>query len=72
MNGKFAIRNKETEKWLQLDFNNGSEIIYVDKFTDSILLRNTEDAEIFLSEHSLEIKDHELNELKVFAKEVKW
>lgn len=72
MNGQFAIRNKKNNKWLTLDFHDGSEIIHVDELTQATLFATSDDAELFLLDHNSAIADHELNQLNVYAKTVKW
>lgn len=67
----YVIRVKRADQWLQLDFHDGSEVIYVGKFTEAITFENSDDAELFLLDHGLEKEDYDLWQLKILVSKQK-
>jgi hypothetical protein len=72
MNNKFVIQNKKTEKWLNLDFHDGSEVIYVERFTSAYYFKNDKEAILFLLNYSLKAEDHQLFKTEIFAQPINW
>ena len=72
MNLKYAIKIKKTNKWFSLDFHDGSEIIYVDKFTSAYHFDSQKETEKFLKNNNIEKDSCELFKLKVFAEPQTW
>ena len=72
MQNKFVVQVIKTEKWLQLDYHDGSELIYVDKFTSAYLFDDAIQAESFVRRHDLIIEDCQLFKIEVFAQPLRW
>lgn len=68
----YVIQVKKTQKWLNLDFNGGCELIYVDKFTDAYKFKTNEECKLFIEYHRLICNEHELFRLKVIAEQLPW
>jgi len=72
MNDKYVIQVFSSQKWLNLDFHDGSNLIYVDTFLQALPLNTKEEAFKFVKDHGLKIEDCELFKLKIFAQCVNW
>ena len=72
MQNKFVVQVIESEKWLNLDYHDGSELIYVDKFTSAYLFDDSEQAESFVRRHGLNVEDCQLFKTAVFAQPISW
>jgi hypothetical protein len=72
MQNKFVVQVIKSEKWLNLDFHDGSELIYVDKFLSAYQFDDVEQAESFVRRHGLQVEDCELFKLSVYAKPLPW
>ena len=72
MKDTFAIQVIDSEKWLNLDYSTGSEIIYVDSFIDAYLFKTEKEVIDFMCRNFLNIDEYELYKLDVFAKPIQW
>lgn len=72
MDNKFAIQVIKTGKWLNLDFHDGSNLTYIDKFTHAYHFNSIQEATLFTYRHKLNIKDCQLFKLQIFVQPIKW
>lgn len=72
MNKKFAIQNIRTSSWIDLDYHTGDEVIYVKNFLTALKFDTKEEAKDFCFRHKLDLGNHELFQLEVFASPKRW
>lgn len=72
MQNKFVVKVIKTGKWLQLYHHDGSELIYVDKFTSAYRFDSAIQAESFVRRHDLKVENCQLFKTEVIAQPLRW
>lgn len=72
MQNKFVVQVIKSEKWLNLDYHDASELIYVDKFLNAYMFDDKEQATSFVRRHGLKLDDCQLFKTEVFAQPLRW
>ena len=74
MTGKYIIQDNKTEKWLGLDFPEGSgtSLIFVSKFQDAVSFGTRQESREFLLNYQIERNGCSLFRVKEYAESISW
>jgi len=72
MENKIVIQRKKDLKWCDLDYHDGSEVIFVKSFLTCLKFNSEILAENFLNKHNLNKNDFEIYRIKVYAEPLAW
>jgi len=67
MKNKFVIRSVEFEKWIDLDYRDGSDIIYSEYFENAYKFLSAEHCLLFLDKYNLQKNRHEIFKLEIIV-----